>query len=87
MPANTHSLLLSDDQVSCLRLAARGVSLRFEEPSIVDALIAVGLATRNFAGVVAITQDGRDYLVARSARTAHAAAHRGAHRPASGMAA
>jgi hypothetical protein len=53
---------LTDEQLSSLRQCARGISLRFEKPQIVNALIAGGYAEQNVAGVVTVTPKGHKYL-------------------------
>jgi hypothetical protein len=53
---------LTREQLSSLRECAKGISLRFERPEIVNALIAGGYAERNVAGVVTVTAKGHKYL-------------------------
>ena len=53
---------LTDRQLESLRSCARGVSLRFEEPAIVNALIDAGYVEKNVVGVVTITAQGLEYL-------------------------
>ena len=55
-------ILLTEEQLDRLRACARGISLRFEKPQIVDALVAAGLVEKNIAGVVTISAKGRQYL-------------------------
>ncbi len=53
---------LTARQLESLRSCAKGVSLRFEEPAIVDALIDAGYAEKNVVGVVTVTAKGLEYL-------------------------
>jgi len=53
---------LTGEQVAALRRCAKGISLRFDAAEIVDALVAGGYASRNVAGVVSVTPEGRRYL-------------------------
>ena len=53
---------LTPEQLSSLRECAKGISLRFEKPEIVNALIAGGYAERNVAGVITVTPKGHKYL-------------------------
>ncbi len=53
---------LTGEQLECLRRCAKGNSLRFEAPEIVDALVAGGYAQKGVAGVVTVTVKGRQYL-------------------------
>ena len=38
------------------------ISLRFEKPEIVKALLAGGYVSKNVAGVITVTEKGQDYL-------------------------
>ena len=53
---------LNDEQLEALRACANGISLRFEKPEIVIALLAGGYVSTNVAGVVKITPTGLEYL-------------------------
>ncbi len=53
---------LSDEQLEALRVCAKGISLRFEKPEIVRALLAAGFVARSVAGMVSITPKGAKYL-------------------------
>ena len=53
---------LTGEQVAALSRCANGISLRFDASEIVDALVAVGYARKNVAGVVSVTPEGRRYL-------------------------
>ena len=49
-------------QLHALRACARGLSLRFEEWEIVNALLLAGFVEKNVVGVIRITKEGQDYL-------------------------
>jgi len=53
---------LTSEQLEALRRCAKGISLRFDDRKIVDALIAAGYVERGIAGVVTLTPKGREYL-------------------------
>jgi hypothetical protein len=53
---------LTTEQLKALSLCAKGISLRFDEPAIVDALVAGGYITKNVAGVFNISAEGLRYL-------------------------
>ncbi len=53
---------LTLQQLERLRACANGISLRFDDPEIVAALIAGGYAEKNVAGVVRLTAKGHEYL-------------------------
>jgi hypothetical protein len=53
---------LSDEQLRALRACSQGISLRFEEWEIVNALLEAGFAEMNAAGVIRVTEEGRQYL-------------------------
>ncbi len=53
---------LTEEQLERLVACARGISLRFESPHTVNALIEAGYVERNVAGVVTITASGHAYL-------------------------
>jgi hypothetical protein len=53
---------LTDEQLRCLKLCARGISLRFEEQEVVDALVARGYVKEGVARVVTMTSEGLGYL-------------------------
>jgi len=55
---------LTREQLECLRRCARGISLRFDEPADVEALVAAGYAQQNVARVVTMTAKGLHYLQA-----------------------
>lgn len=57
---------LNAEQLEALRRCARGISLRFEERAIVDALTAGGYANKGVAGVVTVTALGDEYLRAHA---------------------
>ena len=48
--------------MDALRACANAISLRFEKPEILKALLAGGYVSKNVAGVITITEEGRDYL-------------------------
>jgi len=52
---------LTGEQLDAL-LCANGISLRFEQPEIVKALLANGYVSRSVAGVITVTEKGQDYL-------------------------
>jgi len=58
---------LTDEQLEALSRCAKGISLRFDAPEIVDVLVAGGYAEKGVAGVVTVTVKGRQY-VGRHAR-------------------
>ena len=58
----TFTTRLTSEQLEALRRCAKGISLRFEDRKIVDALIAGGYVERGIAGVVTITPKGQEYL-------------------------
>lgn len=53
---------LTHEQIECLQRCARGISLRFDAPEIVDALVAGGYAREGVARVVTMTANGIQYL-------------------------
>jgi hypothetical protein len=53
---------LTYEQLEVLRACARGISIRFDEPEIVNALLEGGYAEKNVAGVIAVTVRGLKYL-------------------------
>jgi hypothetical protein len=57
---------LTSAQLEALRRCAKGISLRFEDRKIVDALIAAGYVERGVAGVVTVTAKGREHLRAHA---------------------
>ena len=62
-PARAH---LTREQLKALQACAEGISLRFEDWTIVNALVEAGLAEKNVAGVVRVTAEGHRYLRSRS---------------------
>jgi hypothetical protein len=60
---------LTKEQHDALVQCAGGVSLRFEERHIVDALVSGGFAENNVGGVVRVTAEGVRYL--RNCRVGH----------------
>jgi len=52
--------------LKALQACADGISLRFEDWAIVNALLDAGLAEKNVAGVVRVTAEGHRYLRSRS---------------------
>lgn len=62
-PARAH---LTKQQLKALQACAKGISLRFEDFAIVNALLEAGLAEKNVAGVVRVTAEGHRYLRSRS---------------------
>jgi hypothetical protein len=57
---------LTARQIDRLRSCANGISLRFDDPGIVAALIAGGYAERRVAGVITVTAKGHEFLSARA---------------------
>jgi hypothetical protein len=53
---------LTGEQLEALRQCAKGISLRFEAPVIVNALVAGGYAEKGVAGIVTVTAKGEEYL-------------------------
>jgi hypothetical protein len=53
---------LTLEQLKALSRCAKGISLRFDEPRIVEALVNAGYVQRGVAGVVTVTAQGREYL-------------------------
>jgi hypothetical protein len=53
---------LTGEQLECLGRCAKGISLRFEASSLVDALVAGGYAEEGVARVVTVTAKGQQYL-------------------------
>jgi hypothetical protein len=56
---------LTSAQLECLPRCARGISLRFDEPADVDALVATGFVKQGIARVVTMTAKGLRYLQTR----------------------
>jgi uncharacterized protein YdaT len=52
---------LTAEQLEALSRCARGISLRFEAWSIVNALIDAGYAEKNLGGVITLTAKGKAY--------------------------
>ena len=61
-PISYFTTRLTNEQLEALRACARGLSLRFEKPEIVNALVSGGYAERNIAGVITVTPKGHQYL-------------------------
>ena len=57
---------LTGEQLECLSRCAKGISVRFEAPEIVDALVAGGFVQKGVAGVVTVTAKGQQYLRTRA---------------------
>lgn len=57
---------LAGEQLECLSRCAKGISVRFEAPEIVDALVAGGFVQKGVAGVVTVTAKGQQYLRTRA---------------------
>jgi hypothetical protein len=57
---------LTREQLECLSRCARGISVRFERPEIIDALVEAGYAEKGLAGVVTVTAEGREYVRAHA---------------------
>jgi len=53
---------LTDEQLETLRRCANGISLRFDAPATVNALVAGGYAAQGVAGVVTVSAMGQEYL-------------------------
>jgi len=53
---------LTQKQLQALRACSKGISLRFEEWEIVNALVECGFAAMNAAGVIRVTEEGHRYL-------------------------
>ncbi len=64
--ASSFDSRLTPRQLERLRACASGISLRFDSPEDVAALIAGGYAEQNVAGVVAVTAKGHAYLRSRA---------------------
>ena len=60
---------LTDKQFECLSRCAKGISVRFESPEIVDALVAGGYCKVGVARVVTMTENGHLYLQMRRAES------------------
>ena len=61
-PLSQFKTRLTTEQLEALRACAKGISLRFEKPEIVNALVSGGYAERNIAGVISVTAKGHRYL-------------------------
>ena len=57
-----YTIKLSPQQLERLHACAKGISLRFDDPELVGALIAGGYVEKNIAGVVRVTAKGHEYL-------------------------
>jgi len=55
-------LRLTEQQLQALRSCDRGISIRFENCDIVNALLTAGFVERNVAGVIRVTKAGHEYL-------------------------
>jgi len=53
---------LTLEQLEALSRCAKGISLRFDDPRIVQSLINAGYVQQGVAGVVTATAEGREYL-------------------------
>ena len=53
---------LTGEQLEVLSRCAKGISVRFEAPEIIDALVVAGYAQKGVAGVVTVTVKGQQYL-------------------------
>ena len=65
--AIARAIHLSDEQMRALHSCSNGVSLRFEEWATVNALLRAGFVEKNLAGVIRVTNEGREYLRHRAA--------------------
>jgi len=61
-PVASFTTRLTTEQFDALSRCANSISLRFDDPRIVDALIAGGYAQRGVAGVITVTPRGYEYL-------------------------
>ena len=57
---------LTREQHECLSRCARGISVRFERSELIEALVEAGYAEKGVAGVVTVTERGREYLQKQS---------------------
>ncbi len=53
---------LTGEQLEVLSRCAKGISVRFEAPEIINALVIGGYAQQGVAGVVTVTAKGQQYL-------------------------
>lgn len=53
---------LTGEQLEVLSRCAEGISVRFEAPEIINALVVGGYAQKGVAGVVTVTARGQQYL-------------------------
>ena len=53
---------LTPEQLEALSRCAKGISLRFDDPRIVEALVNAGFVQRGLAGVIRLTAAGQEYL-------------------------
>jgi len=68
-PVATLTLLnahLTSVQLDSLKRCAKGISIRFENEAIVDALLVGGYAQKSLAGVISVTAKGLEYLKAHA---------------------
>jgi hypothetical protein len=63
----SHTALLTDEQLECLSRCAKGISLRFGASEMADTLVAAGYSKVGVAPVVTITAKGHLYLQIRRA--------------------
>ena len=67
MPTQAPHIRLTPGQFSALERCAAGISLRFDPPSVVNALLNAGYLERNVAGVLTVTNSGVQYLARQGA--------------------
>ena len=58
-------IMLSREQLEALTRCAEGLSLRFDQAAVVNALLNAGYVRKNVVGVISITEAGREYLSRR----------------------
>jgi len=67
MPIHAPHIRLTREQLAALERCAAGISLRFDPPSVVNALLNAGYLQRNVAGVLTVTNAGVQYLTRQGA--------------------
>ncbi len=53
---------MTGEQLEVVSRCAEGISVRFEAPEIINALVAGGYTREGVAGVVTVTAKGQQYL-------------------------
>jgi len=65
-PGPTTQKRLTLEQFEALSRCAKGISLRYDNPRLVQAVINAGYVQQPISGIVTVTAEGRQYLRAHA---------------------